>query len=245
VVPLVGSRPSPGAGPNWATFGGSDTVRRVSDLLAPPPDDEEESSRSRALWGLAALAVIAALVVVIIIATSGSGGHNSQQGLNPLASASSAPVSTPTAPASPTSLTVSTTTSSRASATPRSKATSAIPTSSGNPCRAAAAACPVPGDAGQLIGAVNQFRVSHGRPPVRGVVSIRAQQCALAQGVGPTCAPSYAWEPATTQNGPQVVSQMAGREHGTGWLLDPAMTSFHVGWAYAGGQYECAILKIR
>jgi hypothetical protein len=223
----------------------SATVCRVSDLLAPPPDDEEEHPRSRAAWGLAALAVIAALIVVIVIATSGSGGHNGQQGLNPLATESSLPESNPPASATPTSLTARTTTSSStASKTPTSKVTSGIPTSTANPCRAAAA-CPVPGDAGQLIAAVNQFRVSHGRASVNGAVSIQAQQCALAQGVGPSCAPSYAWEPVTAQSGPQVVSQMVGREHGARWLLDPAMTAFSVGWAYAGGQYECAILKIR
>jgi hypothetical protein len=218
----------------------------VSDFLAPPPDDEEENPRSRAMWGLAALAVIAALIVVIVIATSGSGGQHDQRGLYPLATESSLPASNPTASATPTSRTAPTTTpATRVSETPTSKATSAIPTSTANPCRAAAAACPVPGDAGQLIAAVNRFRVSHGRPSVNGAVSVQAQQCALAQGVGPLCAPSYAWEPVTAQNGPKVVSQMVDREHGMQWLLDPAMTSFSVGWAYAGGQYECAILKIR
>ena len=219
----------------------------MSDLLALPPDDEEEESpRSRALWGLAALAVIAVLIVVIVIATSGSGGgHKDQQGLNPLFTESRAPLSTPTPPATPTSLTAGATTLSSASATRTSNATSAVPTSTTNPCRAAAAACPVPGDAGQLVAAVNQFRISHGRAAVSGAVSIQAQQCALAQGVGPSCAPSYAWEPVDTQNGAEVVSQMVGRDRGTRWLLDQAMTSFTVGWAYAGGQFECAILKIR
>ena len=71
-------------------------------------------------------------------------------------------------------------------------------------------------------------------------VSPQAQQCALAQGNGPACQPSYAWEPVETQNGPKAVALVAAK-----WLLDPTMKSFTVGWAYAGGQYECAILKIR
>jgi hypothetical protein len=98
----------------------------------------------------------------------------------------------------------------------------------------------VPGDAGQLVAAVNQFRTSHGAAALQGAVSAQAQQCALAQGDGPSCAPSFAWEPVPTQDGVKAVSLVA-----SDWLLDPAMKSFTVGWAYAGGGYECAILKIR
>ena len=200
----------------------------MSDLLASPPDDEEETSRGRAVWGLAALAIIAALIVVIMIATSGSGGRHRDQGLSQLPSVPTAPVSTSssTAPSSATS----------------ASSISAMPTSTANPCPTAIP-CVVAGDAGQVVAAVNQFRTSHGRAAVPGTVSVQAQQCAFAQGDGPACAPSFAWEPVPTQDGRKAVALVAGR--GDGWLLDPAMTSFSVGWAYASGQYECAILKAR
>jgi hypothetical protein len=91
---------------------------------------------------------------------------------------------------------------------------------------------------------VNAFRIGHGRAPATGAVSPQAQQCALSQGNGPDCAPSFAWEPVPNQDGAKAVELIAGR--GGDWLLDPAMTSFSVGWAYAPGTgYECAIIKVR
>jgi len=213
----------------------------VSDLLALPPDgeDEDDTSRGRAVWGLAALGILAVLVVVILIATTGSGGHhdNGNPALTSLDTLPGEPSGSP--PTRSTTTSASTSASSSASAA----ASSALPTSTANPC-GAAKSCIVPGDAGQLVAAVNHYRTSHGRAAVTGTAAPQAQQCALAQGDGPACAPSYAWEPASTQNGPKVVELVAGHGDGTKWLLDPGMKSFSVGWAYAGGQYECAILKI-
>jgi hypothetical protein len=213
----------------------------VSDLLALPPDDggaddDDDTSRGRAVWGLVALAILAVLIVVIMIATSGSGGHHGSGGPTGLSSLPSEPGPLPSSTGAPTT---STTTSSSASST----ATSALPTSTANPC-GAAKSCIVPGDAGQLVAAINRFRTSHGRTAVTGAASPQAQQCSIAQGDGPACAPSYAWEPVGTQDGPKAVERVAARGDGTKWLLDPGMKSFSVGWSYAGGQYACAILKI-
>jgi hypothetical protein len=203
----------------------------VSDLLASPPDDDEDSSRGRAVWGLVALAIIAGLIIVVMLATSGGSGHHSS---NPtgLSGLSTEPLSSTSPPSTPSS----TPTPTPSSSTP---STSAVPTSTANPC-GAAKACMVPGDAGQLVAAVNQFRAGHGQAAVAGTVTPQAQQCAAAQGEGPACAPSYAWEPVPTQDGPKAVGLVSPT-----WLLDPAMKSFQVGWAYANGQWECAILKIR
>jgi len=210
----------------------------VSDLLALPPDDEEEDgSRGRAVWGLGALAIIAALIVVILLATSGSGGHKGDQALTSLSHLPSRPASTGS---NPTTAASSASSSASASST---AATTAIPTSAADPCPSAAP-CAVPGDAGQLVAAVNRYRTAHGRSAVSGNVSAQAQQCALKQGDGPACAPSFAWEPLPTQDGAKAIGLVAGRSAGAQWLLDPGMKSFSVGWAYAGGQYECAILKI-
>lgn len=204
----------------------------MSDLLASPPDDDEDSPRGRAVWGLAALAILAGLVVVIMLATSGgSGGHHGAANTPTLSQLPSTP---PPAPSTTPTTSVAPSTSASSSAS-----TSAVPTSTANPC-GAAKACAVPGDAGQLVAAVNQFRATHGQAAVPGTATAKAQQCAAAQGNGPSCAPSYAWEPVPTQDGPKAVGLVSPT-----WLLDPTMKSFEVGWAYANGQWECAILKLR
>jgi hypothetical protein len=204
----------------------------VSDLLTSPPDGDEDGSRGRAVWGLVALAIIAALIVVIMLATTGgSGGHHGAANTTVSSQLPSEPPSTPT--------TTPTTSAAPSTSASSSASPSAVPTSTGNPC-GAAKSCAVPGDAGQLVAAVNAFRTAHGRAAVTGTATPQAQQCAASLGDGPTCAPSYAWEPVATQNGPKAVALVSPQ-----WLLDPAMKSFQVGWAYADGQWECAILKLR
>jgi hypothetical protein len=203
----------------------------VSDLLTSSPGDDEDGSRGRAVWGLVALAIVAGLIVVIMLATSGgSGGHHSGSAPSP-SQLPSEPPSTPT--------TTPSTTAASTSAASSSTATSPIPTGTGNPC-GAAKSCAVPGDAGQLVAAINRFRTAHGQAAVTGTATPKAQQCAVAQGNGPNCAPSYAWEPVPTQDGSKAVGLVSPQ-----WLLDPAVKSFEIGWAYANGQWECAILKLR
>ena len=216
----------------------------MSDLLAPrPPDyDDDQDSRTRAVWGLVALAIIAVMIVVVLLLIGGGGSHHGAQTPTDL---SQLPTTVPTSSAQPSSPAPSTPATSGAptSSAAASKSTSPAPTSTANPCPTPGA-CAVPGDAGQLVAAVNAFRTSHGRAAVAGAVSPQAQQCALSQGNGAACAQSFAWEPVPTQDGEKVVALIAGR--GGDWLLDPSMTSFSVGWAYAPGTgYECAILKVR
>jgi hypothetical protein len=197
---------------------------------------DDEDSRTRAIWGMVALAIIAVLIVVVLLLIGGGSNHHGAQTPSDL---SQLPTAVPTSTAHPSSPA----TSSPITSSPVSKITSPVPTSTANPCPTPGA-CPVPGDAGQLVAAVNAFRTSHGQPAVAGAVTPQAQQCALSQGNGPSCAPSWAWEPAPTQDGTKVVELIAGR--GGEWLLDPAMRSFSVGWAYAPGTgYEVAILKAR
>jgi cytoskeletal protein RodZ len=212
-------------------------------MFGPPPRDyEAEESRRSALWGLAALGIIAVLVVVVMLAFTSSGGHHHNTAQNP-------PVST--VPSEPASTTPTATTPSAASTTPPSHTPGTTPAlaSAGNPCPSPAP-CAVPGDAARLVTAVNAFRAAHQLPAVPGTVSPQAQQCALAQGNGPACAPSYSWEPVPTQSAAQVIALIASRDGGK-WLLDPSMISFSVGWAYmpavagAPGQWQSAILKIR
>lgn len=211
-------------------------------MSGPPRDDEAQESRRNALWALAALGIIAVLVVVVMLAFTSSGGHHHNNAQNP-------PVST--RPSAPASRTPSATTPSALSTTPASSTARrpTPPTRTGNPCPTPAP-CAVQGDAAHLVAAVNAFRAAHQLPGVPGTVSAQAQQCALAQGDGPACAPSYSWEPVPAQSAAQVIALIVGRDGGK-WLLDPSMLSFSVGWAYApgpdgaSGQWESAILKIR
>jgi hypothetical protein len=215
----------------------------VSDLLASQSGDAEEDSRRRATWGLIVLALIASLVVALMVFFVGtSGGDHRNRGLagtgdtslptQPVGSATEAPSGARTSPTGALST----------SALPK-------PTSTANPCPSAVP-CAVTGDSGQAASALNSFRVSHGRAPVPGAVSSQAQQCALREGSGPSCEPHYSWEPVPTQDGSQVITMIAGLGAGMQWLLDPAMSSFSVGWAYAPGanggpgHYECVILKV-
>jgi hypothetical protein len=214
----------------------------VSDLLAPrPPRYDDEDSRTRAIWGLVALAIIAVIIVVVLLLIGGGGSHHGAQTPTDL---SQLPTAAPTSSAQTSGPAPSTPATSRppTSSTAAPKSTAPVPTSTANPCPTPGA-CAVPGDAGQLVAAVNAFRNSHGRPAVPGAVSPAAQQCALSQGNGAACAQSFAWEPVPTQDGTKVVELISGR--GGDWLLDPSMTSFSIGWAYAPGTgYECAILKV-
>jgi hypothetical protein len=99
------------------------------------------------------------------------------------------------------------------------------------------------------VAAVNAFRAAHQLPTVPGTVSSQAQQCALAQGTGPACAPSSSWQAVPAQSAAQVIARIVARDGGN-FLLDPSTVSFGVGWAYAPGtrgapgQWESAILKI-
>lgn len=213
----------------------------MSDLLASESDDAEQDPRRRAIWGLIVLAMIAALIVTFMLFFVGTSGDHRNEGLTGVGT-TTPPTHRGGSESRP---------SSRAPTRPKASSPSArpTPTSTANPCPSAAP-CAVTGDGGQAVTALNNFRVSHGGRPVPGAVSAQAQQCALSEGNGPSCEPHYAWQPAPTQDGSRVIDMITGRGGGLQWLLDPAMSSFSVGWAYApvaggsGGHYECAILKV-
>jgi hypothetical protein len=199
-----------------------------------------DDPRRRAKAILFILAMTAALVVSIMVFFVGTSPGRQNTGL--------IGVGTTTQPTSTPSNTV--TTAHSATAASRTPSTSAAPkpTSTANPCPSATP-CPVPGDTGAAVAALNTFRASHGQPAVPGAASGQAQQCALSLGDGPTCQPHYAWQPVTTQDGAQAISKIAQQDGGQ-WLLDPAMSSFSVGWAYTPGAnggpgtYQFAVLKL-
>ena len=221
------------------------TAPALTELLKPS-SVEEAAPRRRAWWGLLVLAALAVLVVGLMWvllgrSRAGRGGEGLAGGAAST-SASQPAVGTATAPAR---------TSRGTSPATRSASTSGPPkqASTANHC-ASAAGCVVAGDDGGVVAALNAYRTSHGRAAVPGATTGQAQQCALSQGTGSTCAPHYAWQPVPTLDGTRVINMIAGRGDGAAWLLDSEMTSFSVGWAYlpggAGGpgQYECAILKV-
>lgn len=228
----------------------------MSDLLYPASGRTPIDPRRRASLVFLALALAAALVVVVsifLVGNSGDGRRGRQAAGTDLPTQSAAPTQSapPTQSGPATSATRRATSPSSSVARSTSQPPTAVrpvPTSTANPCPSAQP-CVVSGDAGQVVAALNAYRVSHAGAAVPGAVSPPAQQCALSQGDGASCKPSYAWEPVPTQDGARVISMIAGRGDGQKWLLDPGMKSFSVGWAYipgAGGrpgQYQCAVLK--
>ena len=210
----------------------------MGDRLAKQHGGLWEDPRRRAQVILLILAMTAALVVSIMVFFLGtSRGHRDASLIDvgttqPATTATSKPSATP---------------ASRTRSTSATTSPAPTPTSTGNPCPSTVP-CAVPGDNGGAVAALNKFRSSHGQQPVSGAASAQAQQCALGQGSGPTCQPHYAWEPLATQDGVAAITKMAQQDGGK-WLLDPAMRSFSVGWAYipggngGGGTYQFVVLK--
>jgi hypothetical protein len=208
---------------------------------AADTDADGIGTRRHALWGLAVLVGVAAAVVGLMVlfgVGSSGGGNNNAIVPPPLPTGSATPGQTAgatTSPASPTSAAAST------SSSPTDTASSSTPATvrSGNPCTGAAT-CVVDGDGG-AVAAVNAYRAQHHLPPVPGTVTANAQTCALHSGGGATCVPHYAWTSMRTQDGTAAITKIAS--FAGPWLLDAKMSSFSVGWAYAGGSYQCVLLK--
>jgi hypothetical protein len=219
----------------------------MTDLWTSPSEEEQTASRRRALWGLTLLVAIAVLVIALMLLVFGrSPSGRGSQGV-PAAVATTA--ANHPGPTTGGTLTHSSTETSPVPSPSPSATTRPAQTSTASPCPSTAP-CVVGGDDGGVIAALNALRTSHGLAAVPGAPTGPAQECALSQGDGPTCVPHYAWQPVPVHDGATVISAIAGRAEGAAWLLDPNMTSFSVGWAYAPGgagapgQYECAILKI-
>lgn len=197
----------------------------MSDLLSDADEDDDIGSRAHAAWMLLVLAFLAVIIIVITVFLSGSspdGQKGAPVATNPTSSAGSAP-----APSS----------SARRTSPPARKTSTPAPVNTASPCPTSAP-CIVQGDVGKAIDAIQRLRAQHNLPRVAGSVSVEAQQCALRQGTGSSCVPHFAWQPVPRPDGAAVVSKVDQQ-----WLLDPRMSSFRVGWAYARGQWECAILK--
>lgn len=210
----------------------------MSDLLSD--EDDDEGARRHAAWGMAVLALVAVIVIAVMLFIFGtSPSKDSKDQAVDTGPATTVVSSRSAPPPSTKSATVSGSASSGTS-------TSALPSPGDtvHPCPSTAA-CIVSGDVGGAIDAINRLRTSHGVPAVAGSVSVGAQQCALQQGEGPSCAPHFAWQPVPKPDGALAVSKIDQQ-----WLLDRAATSFRVGWAYApgraggAGQWECAVIKI-
>ena len=215
----------------------------VSDLWTSPSAEEETASRRRALWGLVVLVALGVIVGLMMVVVGRSRSGRSGEGLVGVA---------PTTLASPPALG---TVASQARPPTTSSNSTGSASMTGHPTLTSTAGrcpstapCVVAGDGG-AVAALNAFRTSHGRAVVPGAATGPAQQCALSQGNGPSCAPHFAWQPVPTRDGTKVISMIASRNDGVAWLLDPDMTAFRVGWAYVpgadgSGQYWCAILKV-
>jgi hypothetical protein len=208
----------------------------VSELWTSPSGDDEATARRRAVFGLITLAIVALLIVGLMVLFFGRGqssgnGDGPAGAVPPLAGE---PSTTSTPPSA----------STRVSSSPTTRPTRSTSTPVNCP---SPAPCAIEGDAG-VIAALNTLRTTHNLTAVPGAVTAAAQQCALTQGNGPSCEPSYAWQPVPTHDGAAAISLIAGRN--TPWLLDSAMTSFGVGWALVPGgpgtaaQYWCAIVKV-
>ena len=212
----------------------------MSDRYSHDDGDFWDDPRRRAKATLLILAMTAALVVSIMVFFVGTSSSHHDTGL--------IDAITPSGPTATTSPSVTPKRSATVSSKPPSTSAAPKPTSTANPCPSVTP-CAVAGDNGGAVAALNKFRASHGRPAVGGAASAQAQQCALTQGNGPTCQPHYAWQPVATQDGVQAISKMAQQDGGA-WLLDPAMSSFSVGWAYTPGpnggpgSYQFVVLKV-
>ena len=185
----------------------------------------ESDMRRRAAWLLAMLAVVAVLFVVLMVtllnSSTDSGGSTPG----------------PDDALGPGSATHSPHPSHEASAT-HQPASSSAPATSTCPGRAP---CVLQGDAGNAIAAINSYRTHNGATKVPATVSKAAQACALSNGGGSACSGGWAESQVDKLSGSAAVAKIAK----LGRLVDPAMTSFEVGWAYAPASHSYYFAIIR
>lgn len=198
------------------------------------PDEGDSEIRKRAAWLLGMLALVAALFVGIMITfvgTSGGGGGNNNAG--PL----------DTTPASPTSSARASTNPARTTPQHPASTSKAAPTTSAVPRGSAgcptSAKCALTGDIGGAVAAVNAYRTQHGQAAIPGTVAADAAQCALTN--GSDCPDAFAESQVPGPNGTTAVAKIESLAK----LLDPAMKSFGVGWAYdpASKTYYFAVVR--
>ena len=212
-----------GADTIWSEFDGADE----DDL------DDRRPVRRHALWAMLVLFFAAAIAGSLMVLLGG--GHHRQAILD-VPSGSSPRIATPTSAASPTGSSAS---HAPAVVTARTSLPPS-PGSHGNPC-AGRSSCAVEGDGG-AVAAVNAFRADRHLSPLRSVVvTSAAQRCARAHGSGATCVPHFAYTTLSWQDGAKAIDKVDS--FNPGWLLDPHIQRIQIGWWYAGGSYNFAILK--
>lgn len=189
--------------------------------------------RQRAAIVLAVIAVAAVVLVVIMLSVLGKSSNSSGSLPNPNPTG---PAVTVTGGAPP-----STASSKSPSSPSTSSATSAAPPSNRDVSCPSSSPCALPDDIGNLIGALNSYRASHGQPAVTGTVTQVAKTCAVTS--GDQCPSGFFWEPVG-RSGEQVLSKITDSGKGTSALLDPGLKAIQVGWAYipASHSFECALI---
>jgi len=197
----------------------------------PESDPEADSDlRRRAAWLLAMLAAVAVLFVIVMsqLGTADKPSHgNGPRALDSVVGQPSASISAHSTHSS---------TSSGSHTSPGSSPTGASPVET-TTCPTQQA-CILQGDPGHGIAAINAYRTQHGRSPVAGRVSKKAQQCALNNGSG--CSGGWAETQLGQLEGPAAVQKILPFAH----LLD-SFKAVQVGWAFdpRGHQYYFAIIR--
>lgn len=185
-------------------------------------DPEVESDlRRRAAWLLVMLAIVAVLLIVVISAlvSSGKGGGGDQGGPGPLDQAATQ--------SSPPGVQ-----HRKHHRRHHHHQGSASGTGSVSTAPVRRTSCPgtqtciLPGDVGNAIQAINDYRTGQGLPAVPGSVSVAAQTCAVHEGNG--CSGGWAETELADPNGREAVQKILPLAQ----LDDPNMTSIEVGWAY-------------
>jgi cytoskeletal protein RodZ len=194
----------------------------VADDVEP---EVESDLRRRAAWLLGMLVIVAVLFVVVmskVIGTDSGSKNASDNGPRPLDGASAS-----TGPQSSASTSSSASSSSASSTSPASRTSSSTaPHKASCPT---SARCALDDDIGDAVAAVNAYRTQHGKIAVPGTVSEEAKTCALNNGNG--CSGGWAESQVPGPDGDAAVDKIVA----FGKLLDPAMKSFGVGWAYDPG----------
>jgi hypothetical protein len=198
--------------------------------------------RRRAAWLLVMLAIVAVLLVVVISALVGTGGGGGQGNagpgpLDPYATSTGQHRSS-SSPA-PSSHSRHHKPGKKPGGGGASSSTSTSVAPVGHTDCPTQQTCILDGDIGNAVQAINDYRVQHGQPAKPGAVSLPAQTCAVHNGNG--CSGGWAETELATPDGNEAVQKILQ----FGRLLDPAMKSFGVGWAYDPGAklYYFAIIR--
>lgn len=193
--------------------------------------------RKRAALVLGVLVVVAVLVVGVMIYALGSSKD----------SPPNTPNANPTGPAVTVTGGAPATTHpsvTRPKPTPKPRTTthSSVPSGRSVSCPTSTP-CALPDDIGNVVRALNSYRTSHGQHAVTGSVTKAARDCAVRSGNGP-CPSGYFWEPVG-RSGDEVIGKIAKSGKGTGWLLNPKMTTIQIGWAYlpSSKSFECVVVS--